>query len=135
MDNNNNNSFKYTYSANEQDEIKKIREKYTPDDRAEDKMERLRQLDGSVTRKAMSAALTFGIIGALILGFGMSLVMTDLSAILGNYEDLSMIIGIIIGIVGVILDCLAYPIYNFIIKRERKKIAPEVIKLTDELMK
>lgn len=135
MDNNNNNSFKYTYSANEQDEIKKIREKYTPDDRAENKMERLRRLDGSVTCKAMSAALTFGIVGALILGFGMSLVMTDLSAILGNYEDLSMIIGIIIGIVGVILDCLAYPIYNFIVKRERKKIAPEVIKLTDELMK
>lgn len=135
MDNNSNNSFKYTYSANEQDEIKKIREKYTPDDRSESKMERLRRLDSGVTRKAMSVALTCGIIGTLILGFGMSLFMTDISSILGKYEDLSMILGIIIGIVGIILDCLAYPIYNFIVKHERKKIAPEVIKLTDELMK
>lgn len=135
MDNNNNNSFKYTYSANEQDEIKKIREKYTPDDRVENKMERLRRLDSGVTKKAQIVSMTLGIIGTLILGFGMSLVMTDLADIFGSYENLAMIIGIIIGIVGIVLDCSAYPIYNLIVKRERKKIAPEVIKLTDELMK
>lgn len=135
MDSNNNNSFKYTYSANEQDEIKKIREKYTPEEKSEDKMERLRRLDSGVTKKAQIVSMTLGIIGTLILGFGMSLVMTDLADIFGSYEDLAMIIGIIIGIVGIVLDCSAYPIYNFIVKRERKKIAPEVIKLTDELMK
>lgn len=135
MDNNNNNSFKYTYSANEQDEIKKIREKYTPEEKGEDKMERLRRLDSGVTKKAQIVSMTLGIIGTLILGFGMSLVMTDLADIFGSYEDLAMIIGIIIGIVGIVLDCSAYPIYNLIVKRERKKIAPEVIKLTDELMK
>lgn len=135
MDNNNNNSFKYTYSANEQDEIKKIREKYTPEEKSEDKMERLRRLDSGVTKKAQIVSMTLGIIGTLILGFGMSLVMTDLADIFGTYEDLAMIIGIIIGIVGIVLDCSAYPIYNLIVKRERKKIAPEVIKLTDELMK
>ncbi len=130
-----NNSFKYTYSANEQDEIKKIREKYTPEEKSEDKMERLRRLDSGVTKKAQIVSMTLGIIGTLILGFGMSLVMTDLADIFGSYEDLAMIIGIIIGIVGIVLDCSAYPIYNLIVKRERKKIAPEVIKLTDELMK
>lgn len=135
MNNNDNNSFKYTYSANEQDEIKKIREKYAPESKAEDKMERLRRLDRGVTKKAQIISLTLGIIGTLILGFGMSLVMTDLADIFGSYEDLSMIIGITVGTVGLVLDCLAYPIYSLIIKRERKKIAPEVIRLTDELMK
>lgn len=130
-----NNSFKYTYSASEQEEIKKIREKYAPDTKVEDKMERLRRLDGGVTKKAMVAALVLGVIGTLILGFGMSLVMTELSDILGSYAELSTVIGIIVGVVGIVLDCLAYPIYSLIVKRERKKIAPEVIKLTDELMK
>lgn len=130
-----NNSFKYTYSANEQEEIKKIREKYAPESKTEDKMERLRRLDRGVTKKAQIISLTLGIIGTLILGFGMSLVMTDLADIFGSYEDLSMIIGIAVGTVGLVLDCLAYPIYSLIVKHERKKIAPEVIRLTDELMK
>lgn len=130
-----NNSFKYTYSANEQEEIKKIREKYAPESKAEDKMERLRRLDRGVTKKAQIVSMTLGIIGTLILGFGMSLVMTDLADIFGSYEDLSMIIGITVGTVGLVLDCLSYPIYSLIVKHERKKIAPEVIRLTDELMK
>lgn len=130
-----NNSFKYTYSANEQEEIKKIREKYAPESKTEDKMERLRRLDRGVTKKAQIISLTLGIIGTLILGFGMSFVMTDLADIFGSYKDLSMIIGIAVGTVGLVLDCLAYPIYSLIVKHERKKIAPEVIRLTDELMK
>ena len=66
MENNNENKgFQYTYSAREQAELKRIREKYTPSTEAEDKMERLRRLDASVTQKAQTIALIFGIIGAL----------------------------------------------------------------------
>jgi hypothetical protein len=65
----------------------------------------------------------------------MSLCMTELSAILGAHEDLAMIIGIIIGLIGGIIAALAYPIYNAIIKAKRRKIAPEIIRLTDELLK
>ena len=136
MENNQkNNGFQYTYSAREQAELKRIREKYTPPTEAEDKMERLRRLDASVTQKAQVIALVLGIIGILILGFGMSMCMTSLGKILGSHRDWAMVIGIPIGLVGGILTALAYPMYNFIVKRERKKIAPEIIRLTDELMK
>ena len=137
MENNKNEQsrFSYTYSAKEQAELKKIREKYTPPTEEEDKMARLRRLDASVTQTAQAVALVFGIVGTLILGFGMSLCMTDLGEILGSYRDMAMVIGIIIGVVGGILAILAYPIYNAIVKAKRKKIAPEIIRLTDELMK
>jgi hypothetical protein len=71
----------------------------------------------------------------LILGFGMSLVMTELAESLGISGDAAMAIGIIVGIVGGVLASLAYPIYNAIVKAKRKKLAPEIIRLTDELIK
>ena len=136
MENNNeNNGFQYTYSAREQAELKRIRDKYTAPTEAEDKMTRLRRLDASVTNTAQTVALIFGVIGTLILGFGMSLCMTDLGDILGSFKDISMVIGIIVGIVGGILASLAYPVYNAIVTAKRKKLAPEIIRLTDELMK
>ena len=136
MENNNeNNGFQYTYSAKEQAELKRIRDKYTAPTEVEDKMARLRRLDASVTNTAQVIALVFGVIGTLILGFGMSLVMTELAESLGISGDAAMVIGIIVGIVGGILASLAYPIYNAIIKTKRKKLAPEIIRLTDELMK
>ena len=136
MENNNeNNGFQYTYSAKEQAELKRIRDKYTAPTEVEDKMARLRRLDASVTNTAQVVALVFGVIGTLILGFGMSLVMTELAESLGISGDVAMVIGIIVGIVGGILASLAYPIYNAIVKAKRKKLAPEIIRLTDELMK
>ena len=130
---NGNEGFRYTYSAKEQEELKKIREKYIS--REEDKMERLRRLDSSVTHKAQTISLTFGIVGILVLGFGMSLAMSDFGEILGFYRDMAMLLGVVIGIIGGIIASLAYPMYNLIVKRERKKIAPEIIRLTDELLK
>ena len=127
--------FSYTYSAKEQAQLKKIRDKYTPPTETEDKMTRLRRLDASVTQTAQIAALVFGIIGTLILGLGMSLCMTDLGKILEPYSDMAMVIGILVGVVGGILASLAYPIYNAIVKVKRKKLAPEILRLTDELMK
>lgn len=137
MENNNNekNGFSYTYSAKEQAELKKIREKYTPRTEAEDKMERLRQLDKSVTQKATVVSMIFGIIGTLILGFGMSLIMTELSEMLGLYEKLSTVIGVIIGVLGGVIAGIAYPVYNFVSRRERERVAPEVIRLADELLR
>ena len=137
MENNNqqNGGFSYTYSAEEQAEIKKIRDKYTPPTESEDKMARLHRLDASVTQTAQAAALVFGVIGTLTLGFGMSLIMTDLADILGSLKDKAMLIGIIIGIIGGVVASLAYPIYNLMVKHRREKITPEIIRLTDELMK
>lgn len=127
--------FQYTYSAKEQAELKRIRDKYTAPTESEDKMTRLRRLDASVTNTAQAFAVIFGVIGTLILGFGMSLCMTDIGEILGLDRNMTMVLGIIAGIVGGILAGLAYPIYNAIVKAKRKKIAPEIIRLTDELMR
>lgn len=127
--------FTYTYSASEQAELKRIRDKYTAPTEVEDKMARLRRLDASVTQTAQIVSLIFGIIGSLLLGFGMSLCMTELAQIFGSHRDMAMAIGISIGIVGGIIASLAYPVYNYIVKAKRKKLAPEIIRLTDELMK
>ncbi|MBR4034908.1 MAG: hypothetical protein IKJ04_08865 [Clostridia bacterium] len=135
MDNNNNGGFSYTYSAKDQDEIRRIREKYTPRTEKEDKMERLRRLDASVSKKAQAVSLVIGVIGTLILGCGMSLAMTELYAALGMTAGAAMAVGIPIGIVGIILVALAYPAYTLVIRRERERIAPEVLRLTEELMK
>ena len=135
MENKEKETFNYTYSAKEQEEIKAIRKKYAVQEKTEDKMEQLRRLDAAVTQKATSVSLVFGVIGALILGMGMSLAMTDIGKIIGLLGGMAMLIGILIGIIGIVLVFVAYPVYNSIIKKEREKIAPEIIRLTDELMK
>ncbi len=128
-------TFHYTYSAKEQHEIQAIRKKYTAPEVAEDMMTQLRRLDSGVTQKATGVALVFGIIGALFLGFGMSLAMTELGNILALSDGIAMIVGIVTGMIGIVLVSVAYPLYNNIVKKERQKIAPEIIRLTDELMK
>lgn len=126
----NNKTFKTTYSAQQHDEIQAIRKKYaTPE---EDKMELLRSLDASVTKKATKISVIVGIIGTLIMGIGMSLVMSDFGKIIGR---LALPIGIATGLVGICILACAYPLYNKNIKKYREKIAPEIIRLTDELMK
>ena len=126
----NNQTFEYTYSAQQRQEIEHIRQKYLP--KEEDKMETLRSLHYSATRKAKSASISIGIIGALILGTGMSLCMTDIGAALGH---MAMILGILVGLTGLVLVAMAYPVYNRVLKTERQRIAPEILRLTDELMK
>ncbi len=135
MENKENEAFCYTYSAKEQEEIKNIRKKYAVPEASEDKMERLRRLDKSVTDKATAKALIVGIIGALIMGTGMSLVMTDLGEVLGAYQNAALYIGILVGIIGIVLVGCAYPVYNRVLKKERERIAPEILLLTEELMR
>ncbi len=133
---NQNSEFNFTYSAKEQEELRKIRAKYEPQEAdREDKMEKLRRLDNSVTQKATTVSLVLGIIGALILGSGMSLIMTDVGEMLGLQGVWCLVIGIVIGIIGMVMVCFAYPVYNRILKKERARIAPEVLQLTDELIK
>ena len=127
--------FSYTYSAKEQAEIKRIREKYTVGGEVEDKMARLRRLDASVTEAAQAAALIFGVVGALLLGLGMSLILSELAAILGWHRMAATAVGIVIGVIGGVLASLAYPIYNAVTRAMRKKLAPEILRLTEELMK
>lgn len=124
-----NETFTMTYSAEQQDEIRAIRDKYLPP--KEDKMEQLRKLDGMVARKATMYAIIVGVVGTLILGLGMSMAMSEFGAFLGTA---AMPVGIVVGVVGLAVLGCAYPLYNGTLKKEREKIAPEILRLTDELM-
>ena len=124
-DNNDNRSFTYTYSASQREELERIRRKYLPPE--EDKLAKLRRLDKSALRKGTIAALTVGIVGTLLLGLGMCCTMVWMGAM--------FIPGIIIGTAGIALVALASPIYAHITKKERERIAPEILRLTDELLK
>ena len=126
-------SFKYTYSAKEQDEIRRIRQKYQ--EQEENGISRLRKLDAKVSQKATMVSLVLGIVGALVMGSGMSLIMTEFGSLLGLTGVLGLVVGVVIGLVGIIMVVLAYPVYNTVLKKEREKIAPEILRLTEELMK
>lgn len=117
-------AFEYTYSAPRQEEIKKIREKYLPQE--ENKMEQLRRLDRSATRKGTSAAITLGTIGCLVLGVGMCCCLV--------WQGALFIPGILIGMAGLVGTVMAYPVYLRITKKERERIAPEILRLTEELL-
>ena len=129
------NGFSYSYSAREQEEIKRIRKKYVEDSARTDEssIERLRRLDASVTKKGTTVSLIVGTLGSILMGSGMSLVMTDLGALLPGM--LSLFIGIAVGVVGIVGVALAYPIYKAITKKERERIAPEVLRISEELLK
>lgn len=125
-----NHSFEYTYSPQQRREVEAIRKKYLP--KEEDKMDQLRKLHNSATQKAQAASIAIGFLGALILGTGMSLCMTELGAFLGH---LAMVMGILMGILGLIMIALAYPLYNTVLRKERERIAPEILRLSEELLK
>lgn len=121
---NQNKAFVYTYSAPEQDEVKKIREKYLP--KAETKMDQLRRLDESTTKKGTVYALILGVFSILTLGIGMCFTMV--------WKNGLFVPGIIIGCVGIAGTVAAYPLFNRITKKERERLAPDILRLTNELM-
>lgn len=126
----NNQSFEFTYSAERQQEVEAIRKMYLP--KEEDKMKQLRRLHSIPTQKAQEASIAIGVLGTLILGTGMSLCMTDLGAALGH---LAMVIGILVGVLGLAMVAMAYPLYNIVLRKERQRIAPEILRLSEELLK
>ena len=126
MEHRNNESFSYSYSAREQEELRRIREKYAAPEERESKMDRLRRLDRSVTQKATMWSLVLGVLSSLVMGTGMSMCMV--------FMGIWFIPGIVIGCVGLIGVCMAYPLYLRILTKERERIAPEILALTDELM-
>ena len=135
MSNDEDKGFNYTYSTKQRDEVRAIRKKYTPTEPEDvDNITLLRNIDSEVTRKATVRALTTGVIGALLMGTGMSLLMTDLSSTMGLDSWIALLIGIVIGMVGLIIMCVTYPLYNHILERERARVADEVIRLSDELL-
>ena len=117
-------SFQYTYSAPQQEEVRIIREKYLP--KEESKMDRLRRLDESTTKKATALSLVTGTLSTLVLGIGMCCCMV--------WGGWLFVPGSAIGIGGIAGVSAAYPLYTRVTKLERQRIAPEILRLTDEIM-
>ena len=121
-----NKSFNYTYSSSQQSEIDEIRRKYLPKEpKEEDKLEKLRRLDKSAEQKGTIASMIIGIVFTLIFGLGICCVLKW-----GLFA-----VGIVLGIVGMAGIIAAYPVYKKVTEIQRAKIAPEILRLTDELQK
>ena len=118
-------TFHYTYSAKQQEEIENIRKKYLPQE--ESKMDQLRKLDQSTTKKGTIISIAVGVIGCLLFGFGMCCTLV--------WMEQLFIPGVILGIIGMAIVVAAYPLYTHITKKEREKLAPQILKLTEELSK
>ncbi len=118
-------SFTFTYSAKQQSEIEKIRNKYI--EKEEDKMAKLIRLDKQAERPGTIASIAVGVTGMLILGAGMC------CTLVWNTNMAIFIAGIVIGIIGMAVSGVAYPIYLKITQKERAKIAEQIIALSDEL--
>lgn len=111
--------------------VEKIRTQYT--EKTHSDLDELRELDGKVKRPANVFAYVFGSISAIIMGMGMSLVMTDIGTVIGLASP--MIPGIVIGVIGLIMAIANYPLYNVILASRKKKYAAEIISLSEKLMK
>ncbi len=109
----------------------KIRAQYMEKQATE--LDALRELDAKVKRPAGVFAYVFGSISAIIMGAGMSLVMTDIASKIGLGAD-SMVLGTIIGIVGLGMALINYPIYRGILNRRKEKYAPQILKMSEKIM-
>ena len=118
-------TFEYTYSSERQKEIEAIRRKYEP--KTEDKMERLRKLDRDTEKKGTIAAIIVGVIGLLIFGAGLSMVMV--------WKETMLVTGSLVGLIGMILMPSALFVYKVVTKKQREKVAPQILALSEELMK
>ena len=119
----NKDTFEYNYSAERAKEVEAIRRKY--EEPAEDKFEQLKALDRQAGRRGQILSIAIGIIGTLILGTGMSMVMVG--------QAPYFIPGIIIGIVGVLTLSTAYPVYKKVTKKDRDKVAGQVLALANQI--
>lgn len=115
--------FEYTYSASRQSEVRKIREKYLP--KEVNKLDQLRALDAGVTKRGTAVSLVHGTLYALVLGLGMSCCMV--------WAGKLFVPGIVIGCIGLAGVAATYPIYNRIVKQDRERIAPEILRLAQDL--
>lgn len=119
------NTFQYSYSAKQQSEIEAIKKKYMP--KQEDKLEQLRRLDKSAETPGTIVGLILGIVGTLVMGTGMSCVMV--------WAESLFWIGVVVGLLGIGMIALAYPVYRIITKKQREKLAPRILQLSEELLK
>lgn len=113
--------------------VEKIRTQYMEKDSTQKELDLLRELDAEVKRPANIFGYVFGSISAIIMGAGMSFVMTDIGAQLGISN--TMPLGIVIGVIGMLMAIVNYPIYKKILSSRKEKYADKIIALSEKIMK
>ena len=111
--------------------VEKIRSQYTEARHTD--LDALKTLDARVKKPAHIFGYVYGTIGAIVMGAGMSLVMTDIGSVLSMSEP--MVPGIAVGLVGMLMACTTYPIYQKILNIRKKKYAPQILELSERAMK
>lgn len=117
-------------NKNNQEIVKKICDQYAEKEYTD--IDTLKELDSKVKRPANVFAYIFGSIGAIIMGSGMSLVMTDIGETVNIANP--MVYGIVIGIVGMLMAIINYPIYKRILNSRRKKYADKIIEISNKII-
>ena len=114
--------------------VEKIRTQYAPKTTGD--LEELRALDTKAKRPATVFAYIFGTISAIVMGMGMSLVMTEIGTTVKEYVNIGnpMVTGIIIGVIGMILAIVNYPIYTALLKAGKKKYHARIIELSEKIL-
>lgn len=120
-----NSTFKYNYSASRNKEVETIRKKYIPSE--ESKLERLKKLDMRVQMAGVVEALCFGIIGVMVFGIGMCFFFEVFSA--------AAWLTAVFMICGIVMMLPAYPIYRRIARKTKAELTPEILKLSEEIIK
>lgn len=110
--------------------VQKIRTQYTEKEHTQ--LDALKELDTKVKRPANIFAYIFGALSAIVMGSGMSLVMTDISTTLGIENP--MVLGIIIGIIGMVMAIINYPMHKGILTYRKKKYADQILKLSEKII-
>ena len=110
--------------------VQKIRTQYTEKEHTE--LDELKALDAKVKKPANTFGYTYGCVSAIVMGTGMSLVMTDIGSVVGLAS--AMVPGIAIGVVGLGMALTTYPIYKRILNSRKKKYAPEIMALSEKIM-
>ncbi|MBP1560135.1 MAG: hypothetical protein J6C96_02690 [Oscillospiraceae bacterium] len=112
--------------------VQKIRTQYMEKNSTQKELDLLRELDAEVKRPANVFGYIFGGIGAVIMGAGMSLVMTDIGTQLGIGNSLP--VGIAVGIVGMLMAIINYPIHKTILSSRKEKYAERILALSEKIM-
>ena len=116
-------NFEYSYSAERQSEIEAIRKKYLPQNEQEDKLAQLRKLDASVGTPGLIASMALGIVSALVFGVGMCCFLVWSL----------WVPGALLCVVGIVGMLVAPWLYRRLVEKRKAEIAPEILRLTEEL--
>ena len=120
-----NNTFSYNYSASRNKEVEAIRKKYMPHEKS--KLKELKRLDSRVQRAGTIEGLCLGTVGALVFGIGMCFFLEVFAG--------AAWLTVLLMLLGTVMMIPAYPIYKKIAQKIKQALTPEILRLSEEIIK